>query len=298
MEDQRIPHLKKFLKNQLMTRSAEQGRQWLSQQEQKIAGEQPEQKLYMAFSSASRFFEKQRLALSAQEQDEASQLRKGWQPGQWNVLQTVRAWLVLLLPSENADRWLTTLNRIFDTADMNEQVALYSALPVLPHQQQLVSRCREGLRTNITAVFDAIALDNPYPADFLPEEGWNQMVLKAVFMQRPLYRIYGADERVNVELAQMLLDFAHERRSAGRQVMPELWRFVGPFLTDSTFSDIEIAVREGDDLQREAALLACSGSGLPAARQLREKYHQSVDESISKEEQWRRIGGRFEKSLT
>lgn len=236
--------------------------------------------LYMFFSAASRFFEKQPLNLTEAQRAEAHQLRPGFQPGTWNELQTARTFLLLHLPSAEQAPYLTILNKLFETADMEEQVALYAALPLLPHPTALVDRTTEGIRTNMTNVFDAIALHNPYPADYLPEEAWNQMVLKAFFMQRPVGHIYHADERANASLARILIDFAHERWAAHRTVMPELWRFVGPFLDDNSLMDIRKVVEEGTSPEKEAALLACSQSRHPQAKEMLAQ-HPAIQQRIA-----------------
>lgn len=226
----------------------------------------------MAFSMASRFFPKDPLQISEKDSEEADEIRSGFQPAGLNLLQAARIYLLLLLPAADQEAWFGAWNKLFETADMHEQEALYAALPLLPYPQMLTKQAAEGIRTNITPVFDAVALENPYPADFLPQEAWNQMVLKAVFIQRPLYKIYKAADRVNEELTQMLIDLARERRAAGRKVTPELWCLTGPFLTEENFGDIERVVREGETIEKEAALLACSMSTLPAAKQLLEEY--------------------------
>jgi hypothetical protein len=138
---------------------------------------------------------------------------------------------------------------------MGEQVALYSALPLLPYPEEFVSRAAEGVRTNMRDVFDAVVLQNPFPAGFFSEEQWNQMVLKAVFTSRPLYTICGIDDRCNARLAEMLLDFAHERWAAGRKVTPELWRCVAPYVTERNSADIQKLSESPDELEQLAAAL-------------------------------------------
>ena len=88
--------------------------------------------------------------------------------------------------------------------------------PLLPYPEHFIDLAIDGLRSNITSVFNAIALHNPYPADYFAEAAWNQMVLKAVFVDSPLSHIQGLDARANDKLARMLGDYAHERWAAGR----------------------------------------------------------------------------------
>lgn len=289
-----IPQAKAFLFSIIEKQTNEKALNWLEQQQAKLEKEPISRHLYLAFTSAPRFFKKEELPLSAERQTEAMQLRKGFQPLHWDLLQTTRTYLLLLFPAHEQESWLETLKKLFETADMHEQQTLYAALPLLPFPEALRKQAAEGIRTNITSVFDAVALHNPYPADYLDEEAWNQMLLKAVFMQRPLYRIYRADERANPQLAKMLVYFARERWAAGRQPMPELWRFVGPFLKEEHLEDIQKLLAEGEPLEKEAALLACSQTPLPQAQQLLNEYPEIKEEIHSAKLSWQNIGERFE----
>jgi hypothetical protein len=78
-------------------------------------------------------------------------------------------------------------------------------------------------------VFNAVALYNPYPAEYLDDLAWNQMILKALFVGTPLYPIYGLKRRNNPQLSKMLLDYARERLAAKRTVNPELWKLAATF---------------------------------------------------------------------
>ncbi len=127
----------------------------------------------------------------------------------------------------------------------------------------------------------------------MDEQAWNQMVIKAFFLQRPIYQIQQSDARANASLTKILVDYAHERWAAGREVMPEIWRFVGPFLTEEHLKDVQKVISEGNTLEREAALLACSHSTLPAAQKLLEA-HPEVTAYIQKQElSWESIGKRY-----
>jgi hypothetical protein len=62
------------------------------------------------------------------------------------------------------------------------------------------------------------------------QDDWNQMVVKAVFIESPLWPIQGLDERCNMRLARMLVGLVSERRAAGRPISPEVWRCIAPYL--------------------------------------------------------------------
>lgn len=294
MEERKITaDIKSYLLGILSKGKIEDGISWLEEQKNRVEGDPSGLRLFTAFSQASRYFKKDLNQVSKGDLAEVDGFVPGLRPDAWNQLQTARIYLLLHFPAKDADHFLKTLDRLLESADMHEQEAIYAALPVLPYQDQLKLRAAEGLRTNITSVFDSIALSNPYPAKYLDEQAWNQLVIKAFFLQRPIYQIVDADERANEALAKILVDYAHERWAADRKVMPELWRFVGPFLNEDHLKDMQHVIQSGNDLEKEAVLLACSMSTLPAAQQLLEA-HPDVKAKIEKGEvSWEGIGERF-----
>ncbi|GEO05312.1 hypothetical protein AAE02nite_29760 [Adhaeribacter aerolatus] len=238
---------------------------WLQNQLNNLKAEK---EFYLAFSVASRFTGKKKLNLTEADLLEAETLRPGFNPASWTADQVARTLLVLAIPHETPEAYVATLNRVFSTADLNELATLYASLPLLPYPEHHVKRAAEGVRTTMTQVFDAIALHNPYPHDYLPQEAWNQLVVKSVFNVRPLYQIYGLDNRRNEALAQIAIDYAHERWAAGRTLTPELWRLVGPFLSPENIKNIEKLLQSPEEIQHQAAALALSESNLPEAREL------------------------------
>lgn len=181
---------------------------------------------YAAFSAVPRYTGKQDLNLTSEELEAASNVHKGWFPSNWSIDQAARTLLVLSLPYSNQKQYLHILEQLFNAADVGELVALYQALPLLPYPGRLQKRAAEGVRSNMTAVFNAVALNNSYPSEYFDNQAWNQMVLKALFVGSPLSQIHGLEKRANSTLAQMLNDYASERQAAKRSVAPELWQLV------------------------------------------------------------------------
>jgi hypothetical protein len=106
----------------------------------------------------------------------------------------------------------------------------------------------EGLRTAMRTVFEAVANQNPFPAESFPQSAWNHMVLKTVFLDSVLHPIIGLDDRWNDELAGILVNYAHGRWAAYRPVAPELWREVGAFAYAAAIADLACVLVEGDPL--------------------------------------------------
>ncbi|MBN3584142.1 EboA domain-containing protein [Algoriphagus aestuarii] len=263
---------------------------WLAQKREKILLSGREMDFFMAFSQVSRYFKNIPLSLSQEQMEEANAICEGIRLDLWTQLQTARTYLVLQFPAPDHASWMGTLQKLFETGDMLEIEALYAALPLMPYPEEMISRAREGLRTNITSVFDAVALNNPFPAKYFDESAWNQMVVKAIFMQRPLFKIQHAESRVNQELANIIIDFAHERWSAGRNVIPELWRFVGPFIDSENIKDISKVVTSDKELEQKAALLACSMSTFDGAKALLNQHPEVKTEIETGKLDWNWIG--------
>jgi len=204
--------------------------------------------------------------------------------------QLARTLLLLGLAERDKQEFLDKLDKLFVSADLGENIALYKSLPVLPYPDNLADRAAEGIRTNITDVFNAVALRNPFPADFFDEDAWNQVILKSLFIGSPVYLIQGVDKRRNESLARMLVEYAHERWSAGREVSPELWRSVGPFIDEAIVIDIEKELTHSDKLHRHAAVLSLMESPSEAASKKLKNYSDLVKEVESSGIGWQYIG--------
>lgn len=259
---------------------------WLRARQAEIEEGAPDWKFFTAFSAAPRHVGKEDLDLSEPDLEDAGRLRAGWTPKGWSVDQAARAVLVLSYPSDEHDRYVATLDQVFSTADARESVALYQVLPLFPHPEAFRARAAEGLRSNMTSVFNAVAHDNPYPGEFLDEPAWNQLVLKALFVGSALYKIQGIDERANPALARMLVDYAHERWAANRAVSPELWRPVGPFAGEDYVEELGIVLSSDVEAEREAAALALVDAGTEAAAALLAKHPELKRRVESDELTW------------
>ena len=232
-----------LLNSWLETRASAEGLAWLQRKQQEITQKAVERNLFTAFSSVSRYLGKQKLELSTEELQVANELITGWNPLNWTVDQGGRTLLILSFPHEDEDKYVATLDKIFAAADVGESIALYQSLSLLPHPEKFKLRAAEGIRSNMTSVFNAVALYNPYPARYLDDLAWNQMILKALFVGSPLHPIYGLERRNNEQLSQMLIDYARERLAAKRTVNPELWQLVMPFNSQAV-ADLKPAFNE------------------------------------------------------
>ena len=120
----------------------------------------------------------------------------------------------------------------------------------------------------VRGLFEAVAHRNPFPRERFDQNRWNQMVLKALFVDSTLHPMQGLDDRANPELAHILCDYAHERWAAGRAVSPELWRCVGPFAVGRMLDDLGDVLSDGNAAERKAAALALSASPSAKAREI------------------------------
>jgi len=184
----------------------------------------------------------------------------------WTIDRLCRVWLLSTLNSIDQEKLYTTVDRLFLSAEMNEAVALYSALPFLAHPEIWVKRCAEGIRSNIGSVLEAIMENNPYPSENLDEAAWNQLVLKAFFTEKNIKLIIGLDKRANLELALTLIDYAKERWAAKRAVNPQLWRLIGKFINAEIFETLKIGLQHYDQIEQRAIALAVAQSEYQPAK--------------------------------
>jgi hypothetical protein len=219
-----------------------------------------------------------------------SKVKSGWNPRLWTIDEAVRIYLLSILPIGNEGAYLKLIKDLFKTADAGELKCLYLALPFLRYPEQWADKTAEGIRSNIKEVFEAIALHNPYPSEYLSDNAWNQMVLKTIFTGSSLSKIYNFDKRVNEELTRMLIDFAHERWAAGREVNPELWRGVAPFANEFITPEIKRLFESDNLLEKEAAALLCNTSQVDAQREMLEQRPLLKSEITAGQLTWAKLG--------
>ncbi len=228
--------------------------EWLDETTRAISEGASRRKLFGLFSSAVHRVGKDDLDVSDRVGSVAA--IDGWDVASLSCDEATRILILLLIPSDDAASYAKMIDEIHETADVGEAAAIQKALPVLPHPATHAERAAVGIRSNITAVFDAVALRNPYPRDYLDDGAFRQMVLKAIFVGSEILDIIGLDERADAELARMLVDYAHERWAAGRPVVPSLWRPVGPHADIDAVSDLSRLLSEGSAREKYAAALA------------------------------------------
>ncbi|HRQ89010.1 MAG TPA: EboA domain-containing protein [Bacteroidia bacterium] len=271
---------------------------WL---EEAVSGQEADfqrRPFYYAFSGVSRHFPKKaKVEVSSAQTAELSKLAPGLAVERWDPFRLARVLLLLVLAKQEKAVFLETLSALLNTADLREQAAIFSAFPLFPHQEELVESARDGLRSNIVDIFDSIALDNPFPARHFPDEAWNQMVLKAIFIQRPLHRIEGIDHRRNAELAAAISSLAHERWAAGRRLTPEAWRNCASLVTDGIADDLRHLVSHGDLSDRKAAALLVAG-GDSRLSDLRADLAELIAEVGTDELTWTHLGKELECAVT
>lgn len=133
-------------------------------------------------------------------------------------------WLLLLARHRSAsqDAFIAGAVACFEQGDAREQQSWLRAVALLPEPARFLPQAIDACRTNILPLFESIACENPYPANYFPDLNFNQMVLKALFNGVSLTRIVGLERRLNPVLARMANDYAAERRAAGRTVPADI----------------------------------------------------------------------------
>ncbi len=256
---------KHLLHHWLQRQLPEPAMAWLQGSLDQLTTHGRDRDLYLSISLVSRKLGKDDLRYSAGDLIQANRIRPGWDPRDWSVDQGARILILLSAPGTAAE-FAARLERLCNTADVGELMAFYRGLPLYPDQARYRLRAAEGIRSNMKAVFEAVAHRNPYPAEQLSQEAWNQMVLKALFIGSKLDPIVGLDTRVNPTLTRMLSDYAHERWAAGRSLSPELWRCVGPCADASAVADLHRTLQRGSENEQKAAALALGSCPHPDAK--------------------------------
>lgn len=287
--------LRSEIKSWLEARLSSDSIDWITEKSKSLWDGGEDWEFFSSFSAVPRYTGKDDLNLSDEERQHAGEIRPGWKPDYWTIDQLGRTFIILSVGNHDKNEFLELLEKTHQTSDVGEAEALYKSLPVMPYPADLRARAAEGIRSNMTSVFNAVAHRNPYPAEYFNDDAWNQMVLKALFVGSPLYLIQKIDDRANRKLADMLIDYAHERWAADRNVSPELWRPVGPFAEGEILRDLQNVLNQPDEIQRQAGVLALSASPADEAQSLLRDYKDLKNKIEQENITWEDIGRKFDK---
>jgi hypothetical protein len=134
-----------------------------------------------------------------------------------------RVALLMALGEGRPELLADAVDGLYRDGDTREKLAVVRALALLPEQSRFVEIALDAGRTNDTALFRAVACDNPFAARHYPELEFNKLVMKAAFVRAPVDRIVGLERRANPELARMGMEYIDEQESAGRGFVAEIW---------------------------------------------------------------------------
>ncbi len=241
------------LESWLQSRLSDSAREWLDQARHEIAAGVTIDRFCALLSVASRHARLRALELSAEDGPAAQGELPGWNPERWNLLESVRVALILARPDLEQASGAEALEEAYRYADEGETCALSRSLALLPNGAAMRWRAAECCRSNMVSVFEATVLDTPYLAEHFDVGAFNQAAIKALFIGAPLWRLYGLDERLSEELAQIALDLADERRSAHRTVQHELWLCLGTFGGARAVESLGLELTGDDEVGRQAA---------------------------------------------
>jgi len=229
--------------------------QWLSEQVARIAADPQQRIVAQVFTSLPRHLKsvEKEARISLGEQyvgpNGLPLIVEGWP-----IVRLARVWVLMAIPKQERSAYIQLIERLFAYGEMEELAALYAALPIYHYPETWSSRCKEGIRSNIGPVRQAVMLRNAYPSRFLDEGSWNQLVLKAFFTEESIGDIIGLSERNNPRLAEALVDYAYERHAAKRAIDPMLWLLVTPFVDERAYHLMARILGESQTLLERRAI--------------------------------------------
>lgn len=239
--------------------------QWLNEKTQKLASDKSVRDLFMTYSLLASKFDKSTTLKVANADEGALDFLTSRDA---NLLEVARIYLLIKVLEIDTEFYGPKVANIIQVADITELETFLKFLDLLPNPEMFLFTAVEALRTNISVIFDAITLNNPYPAKYFNDQQWNQMYLKAAFMERDLSKIPSVAERANVDLARIISDYAHERWAASRKIDPMFWRPVSGFLNPVLLQDMEHLMESDDAVENKAGALCCYHAGTTEAMEI------------------------------
>ncbi len=256
---------------------------WLKERTDRLEISKSARDLFMTYSLLASKFDKK---LVVNYTDTTNKTSSYFKSHGADVLQMSRIYLLSKVLEVNPEFYTQEVAKIIEVADTTELETFLRYLTILPQSESFKYSAVEALRTNISIIFDAITLNNPYPALYFNDQQWNQMYLKAAFMERDLGMIESVDERANADLTRIISDYAHERWAASRTIDPMFWRPVSKFMDDTLLSDMKRLLTSEDPIENKAGALCCYFSEDDSALALLEKYKELKKQIASNKITW------------
>ena len=244
--------IKEYCLNQIQNKKI---KNWFNQ---KLHTIKSDQEFFISFALVNKKIPRDHLRPTLEQVKNFYRINSEFSIDNWTLDQLCRLSLLMNYPMLN----LQNLSKLVSVADTQEQITIYKSIFYLENPSQYSPLVVDGIRTNIIDIFDAIALKNLYPTKYFSENQWNQMVLKAIFMERPIYQIMDIDLRKNEKLANILFDYARERWAASRHVTPELWRMIRGYLTKDQYLEMKKQMGESIKPHQESMLKLIQESNL------------------------------------
>ena len=241
---------------------------WLEHSISGIKQQQTARRLYLNYSLCSTKIKNNSLLKFPKISNE---LREYLKKKGAHTVEISRIFMLISILEENIGL-VDAVKNLIQIADNVELETFLKFLAFIPEPDNYQFAAVEALRTNVSTVFEAISKYNPYPSRYFNDQQWNQMYLKAAFIQLDLHTIVDIDARANEDLAKIISDYAHERWAASRPVDPYFWRPIPNYLNESLILDIEHLFKSENLKERYAAALVCKNADYNIAKQLLDLY--------------------------
>jgi len=278
-----MKNTKTYLFQIIQKNAPEEHTAWLQSKIAKIIADTSTKDLYLTYSLIASKFELDdslTFAIDADELKTYLELQKA------NLQQIARIYLLASVLESNPDYFKDKVANIIQVADTSELETFLKFLVLLPNAENYKFVAVDALRTNIATVFDAISVHNPYPALYFDDQQWNQMFLKAAFMDRDLTMFHSIDSKANKDLSRIISDYAHERWAAGRTINPDFWRPVSNYIEGVLVDDMQRLFKSENKIENKAAALCCYNSNKVEAQKMLEQYPSLLQQLKENELTW------------
>jgi len=141
----------------------------------------------------------------------------------WNTDEAARVILLQTYIDSTQNSHYDAIWQAYRIGDEKEKAAYIKGLSILDPEGELLDIALHTGRTNNVYLFSSIALNNPYPAKHYDNRAFEQLVLKALFLDLNINHIRSLPQRLRENLSNVCMDLVHERLAADRNPPTSIW---------------------------------------------------------------------------